>query len=101
VTLRIEQKQDGVRIAVKAVPGSSRDRIAGVHGDELKVCVAAPPEKGKANARICELVAEALSVPVREVEVASGAASAHKVVLVRGIDAATAAQRLATITTRQ
>jgi uncharacterized protein (TIGR00251 family) len=101
VTLRIEQKNDGVRIAVKAVPGSSRDRIAGAHGEELKVCVAAPPEKGKANVRICELVAEALSVPARDVDVVSGAASAHKVVHARGIDAATAAQRLTIATARQ
>ena len=101
MTLRIEQKNDGVRTAVKAVPGSSRDRIAGAHGDELKVCVAAPPEKGKANARICELIADALALPARDVDVVSGATSAHKVVHARGIDAATAAQRLAAVAARQ
>jgi len=47
------------------------------------------------------LVAEALGVPARDVDVVSGAASAHKVVHARGIDAVSAAQRLAIATARQ
>ena len=41
-------RQDGndVLLLVKMVPGASRDEIAGVVGDRLKVRVAAPPEDG-------------------------------------------------------
>ncbi len=95
MNVRVEPCAGGVRIAVKAVPGSSRDRIAGEHGDTLKVCVAAPPEKGKANDRICELLAAALDVPARDVSVASGASSAAKSIEVRGLDRDTTVARLA------
>jgi uncharacterized protein (TIGR00251 family) len=78
-----ERKPDGsVLIRVKAVPGASRDQIAGVLGDRLKVKVAAPPEGGKANKAICAIIAKELAVKAAQVEIASGASSAEKVVRV-------------------
>jgi len=74
----------GVLIRVKAVPGASRDQIAGVLGDRLKVKVAAPPEGGKANRAICALLAKELGVKPSRVEIVSGATSAEKVVRVAG-----------------
>ena len=75
-------------IRVKAVPGASRDVIAGPLGDRLKVRVAAPPEGGKANASIERLVAQALGVPERAVRVIHGHASPQKVLRVQGADPA-------------
>lgn len=97
MNVRVEACANGIRIAVKAVPGSSRDRIAGEHGSALKVCVAAPPEKGKANDRICELLAQALGVPTRDVHVASGTTSPAKTIEVRGVDRDDAVARLAKV----
>jgi uncharacterized protein (TIGR00251 family) len=78
-----ERKPDGsVLIRVKAVPGASRDQIAGVLGDRLKVKVAAPPEGGKANKAICAIIAKELGVKPAQVEIVSGASSAEKVVRV-------------------
>jgi uncharacterized protein (TIGR00251 family) len=78
-----ERKPDGsVLIRVKAVPGASRDQIAGVLGDRLKVRIAAPPEGGKANKAICGLIAKELAVKPAQVEIASGASSAEKMVRV-------------------
>lgn len=84
----------GVRVAVKAVPGASRDTIAGPLGDRLKVRVAAPPEGGKANKAIEALLAEACGVPPRNVTVVSGHSRPEKTIEIRGIDASTARARL-------
>ncbi|MFM9997162.1 MAG: DUF167 domain-containing protein [Phycisphaerales bacterium] len=77
------------RLLIKAVPGARRDEIVGMLGDRLKVRVSAPPEGGKANAAICALIAAALGVKPRQVEVVSGHASAEKTVRVTGADAET------------
>lgn len=95
MTLAVREVDDAVQFAVKAVPGASRDRIAGCHGEALKVTVSAPPEGGRANARICELLAAKVGVPTRAVTVVGGTTSPRKVVQIVGLDAATLRDRLA------
>ena len=92
--LWIREHGDGAILAVKAVPGSSRDRIAGVLGESLKVCVAAAAEKGKANAAIAAVLADALEVPVRNVTLVSSPTSPRKEFLVVGLSAAQLRQRI-------
>ncbi len=46
----------------------------------LKVNVTAPPERGKANEQICELLAERFGVPLRAVEIVRGHTAARKLV---------------------
>jgi len=71
-------------LSIKAVPGASRDALGGELGGRLKVRVAAPPEGGKANEAICELVARALGVKARQVSVELGRSNPEKVVRVTG-----------------
>ncbi len=82
------------RLKVKAVPGASRSEIVGRLGEALKVRVAAPPEGGKANREILELLAEKLGLPATGVSLVSGAASPAKVVALRGVTAEQAWARL-------
>ena len=84
----------GVRLKVKAVPGASREGIAGWLGDALKVRVTAPAEGGRANEAIEELLAGALGVPTRSVRIVAGRSSPRKVVEVSGISAEAARRRL-------
>lgn len=77
----------GVLIAVKAVPGAKRDEIVGRLGDRLKIRVSAPPEGGKANKAICELVARELGIRAQDVEVVRGTSSPEKTLRVRGVRA--------------
>jgi len=84
----IEPDGEDVLIRVKAVPGASRDELAGTVGDRLKVRVSAAPEGGKANKAICRVVAEALGVRPRRVSVEYGHASPEKTLRVAGGDAA-------------
>ena len=72
---------------VKVVPGSSRDRVAGRYGEGVKVQVSAPPEGGKANRAVEELLAAALGVKAQQVRVVKGHSSPRKVVQVEGADA--------------
>ena len=90
----IQQSQDGVLLNVKVVPGAARSRIVGVLGDALKLQVSAPPERGKANAAVVQLIASALGIPEAAVEVSKGHASARKSISVRGVTVADARSRL-------
>ena len=92
--LALQERDDGIAFAVRAAPGASRERVVGVHGEALKVAVAAPPEKGKANARLLAVLAQALGVPPRDLELLSGAGSRDKRVLVRGLPLAELRARL-------
>ncbi|MFG0260309.1 MAG: DUF167 domain-containing protein [Phycisphaerales bacterium JB041] len=86
--------EGGVTIRLKAVPGAKRDELSGVLGDRLKVRVSAPPEGGKANKAICALLADALGVRKRDVEIVSGSTNPEKTARVLGIDEATAIERV-------
>ncbi len=83
-----------VRVAVKAVPGSSRDAIAGALGDRLKVRIAAPPEDGRANKAIEALLAQACGLHARDASIISGHTRPEKTVELRGIDPPTAIRLL-------
>jgi len=82
------------RLKVKAVPGASRSEIVGRLGEALKVRVAAPPEGGKANREIMELLAAKLGLQVAGVSLVSGASSPAKVFELRGFTAEQAWSRL-------
>ncbi|MFO0785353.1 MAG: DUF167 domain-containing protein [Phycisphaerales bacterium] len=83
----IQQQGDDCLLLLKVVPGSSRDAVAGVLGDRLKIKVAAAPEAGRANAAVCELLARALGIRPRDISVEAGATSPEKTVRVRGLTA--------------
>ncbi len=72
----------GWLLAIHAQPGARRTEVAGLHGQALKVRVAAPPVEGRANDELIALVAETLGVPRKSVSVVKGGASRHKTVLV-------------------
>lgn len=75
---------EGTLVAVRAQPGARKNAVGGEHAGALKVAVTAPPEDGRANAAIVELLREWLGLRRSEVELASGATSLNKQVLVRG-----------------
>ena len=79
---------------VRATPGASRDRIVGVLGDALKVAVSAAPEKGRANKRILELLADALGLPRRNVDLVGGETSRDKLVRILDLSSADIRKRL-------
>lgn len=83
-----------MKLFVKVVPKSSRNCVVGWMGKTLKVCVTAPPERGKANAAVAEVLAEALGLSTESVRVVVGHASPHKVVEIDGLEDAEVRRRL-------
>jgi uncharacterized protein (TIGR00251 family) len=90
----IEPREAGVRLRLRVQPRASRTEVAGIHGDELRIRLAAPPVDGAANEALVRFLAETLDVPRASVRLASGATSRSKVVEVDGVTAARARERL-------
>lgn len=72
------QKKGGITLEVKAVPGSSYSGISGFLGTALKIKVASPPEKGKANEEIIQLLSDTFKVPRSSIQLIQGTTSPHK-----------------------
>lgn len=85
--LSLREDGSAVIIKVKAVPGASRDKIASILGDALKVATSAPAEKGKANQAIARTLAKALGVPARAVRIVAGLSNPHKEFRIEGLSA--------------
>lgn len=83
-----------MRLPIKVAPGASRDAIDGWLGDTLKVRVTAPPERGKANAAVERLVAEALGIPRKNARIVSGHTASRKVLELSGISESAVLRRL-------
>jgi uncharacterized protein len=72
-----------MRIYVKVVPGSSQEKVEKDDGGNFKVWVSAPPEKGKANERLLDVLAEHFGVAKKEVRIVSGRTSRIKLIELR------------------
>jgi len=87
----------GVVLTIRAQPGARRSGIVGLSGGMLKVAVTEAPEKGKANAAIIDVLAEALGLRRGQIELLSGETSRLKRVLIRGADAVMLEGRIAAV----
>jgi uncharacterized protein (TIGR00251 family) len=82
------READGVlTLTVHVQPGAKRSEVAGLHGDALKIRLAAPPIDGRANAALLAFVAQRLGLAKSAVELKSGQTSRHKVLLLPGTHA--------------
>jgi uncharacterized protein (TIGR00251 family) len=72
-------------LRVKVIPRSPKSEIAGELADgTLKVRIAAPPDKGKANEALCMLLAARFGVAKGAVRILSGHGSPRKLVRIDG-----------------
>ena len=86
-----------MKLSIKVVPASSRDGLAGWLGETLKVRVSAPPERGKANAAVEKVVANALGVSKGQALIIKGKTSARKVMEINGLSESEVYHRLASV----
>jgi len=83
--IEIRAHAEGSLLAVRAQPGARKPGVLGEHAGALKVAVTAPPEDGRANEAITELLREWLGLKRSQVELASGATNRSKQFLIRGV----------------
>jgi uncharacterized protein len=84
-----------VRLEVVVRPRARRARIEGFRADgKLVVAVAAPPEDGRANQAVAEVLGESLGVRARDVSIVRGQRSRAKLIEVQGIEEAELKRRI-------
>ena len=69
-----------ITLTVHAQPGAKRTEVAGLHGDCVKIRLAAPAVEGKANAELIAYLALAFAVPKRAVTIVRGETGRRKTV---------------------
>ena len=74
----VSQTAEGLVLRLYIQPKASRDSIIGLHGDELKVAITAPPIDGKANAHLVKYLAKQFRVAKSQVVVEKGELGRHK-----------------------
>jgi uncharacterized protein (TIGR00251 family) len=80
-------KVSSLRIAVYIQPRAKRTEIAGRHGTDLKIRVAAPPIAQAANEALLAFIARRLGVRQRDVRLIAGATHRRKVLEIDGLTA--------------
>lgn len=97
VAAAVTETSDGTRLALEVRPGAREAAFpAGFDPwrGRIGIRVAAPAQDGRANADVIATVARFFDRPERDVAVVAGPKSTQKTVAVRGVDAASAVQRL-------
>jgi uncharacterized protein (TIGR00251 family) len=61
-------------------PNAKRTEVVGLHGDAMKIRLAAPPLEGAANTALVEFIAGVFGVPQRQVALKQGSKSRRKVI---------------------
>ena len=80
VAFTVRDTAQGAQFALRVQPRASRNAIAGVVGDAVKLAITAPPVDGKANGELRRFLSDAFAVPFRCVTLLHGQSARRKVV---------------------
>jgi len=83
----LQERADGIYLAIKLQPRASREQIVGIHGTELKVSVTAPPVDSAANQALVEFLADLLEISRSQVALVKGQTARHKTIRITGLSA--------------
>lgn len=87
MSITITPHAEGATLAVRAQPSARKNAIVGEQAGALKVAVTAPPEDGRANAALIEVLRDCLGLKRSQIELVSGITNRNKVFLIRGVTA--------------
>ncbi|EEX50760.1 DUF167 family protein YggU [Pasteurella dagmatis] len=78
----IEKQGENLRLRIFLQPKASKDQIVGLHDDELKITITAPPIDGQANAHLLKFLSKTFKVPKSSIVLEKGELNRHKQILV-------------------
>ena len=76
--INIVESADGIIVDVKIVPSSSKDCFSGELDGALKIKVSAPPENGKANKCLINLLSGRTGLKNKDIVIISGKTNPFK-----------------------
>jgi uncharacterized protein (TIGR00251 family) len=86
----------GSALAIRVVPGASKNEIAEVLEDgTLRIRLTAPPVEGKANKALVDFLSNWLNVPRSKIAIVAGEKRHDKLVSILDIDSEVLQQRIA------
>ncbi|MDP2916601.1 MAG: DUF167 domain-containing protein [Dehalococcoidia bacterium] len=86
--------EEETRITVKVNPNSPKNEVTGFAEGVLRVKIAAPPLRDKANKELVAFLSERLGLPKDNVSILKGHTSRNKLVAIRGLSQAQVMERL-------
>lgn len=72
------ENPQGIRLRIFLQPKASRDQIIGLHNDELKIAITAPPVDGQANMHLLKFLSRQFKVPKSAIVLEKGELQRHK-----------------------
>lgn len=76
------QNPTGLRLRIFLQPKASRDQIVGLHDNELKIAITAPPIEGQANAHLLKYLSKLFKVPKSSIVLEKGELQRHKQIFI-------------------
>jgi uncharacterized protein (TIGR00251 family) len=90
----LEPTVGGIRLRIQVQPRAARTELAGLHGDALRIRLAAPPVDGAANEALVRFLAGTLGVARSSVAITAGVSGRRKTVVIEGVTVPRAAAAL-------
>lgn len=76
------ENPQGIRLRIFLQPKASRDQVVGLHDNELKIAITAPPVDGQANAHLLKFLSKLFKVPKSSIQLEKGELQRHKQIFV-------------------
>jgi uncharacterized protein (TIGR00251 family) len=92
--LALQQRGADVLLPVTVQPRASRNAVAGLHGNALKLLLTAPPAEGAANTACLRLLADLLGVGRARLSIIRGMKARHKLICIADMSVDTLRARL-------
>jgi uncharacterized protein len=92
--LALQQNGPDVLLPVTVQPRASRNAVAGLHGDALKILLTAPPVEGAANAACLRFLTEFLDLGRARLSIIRGMKSRQKLIRITQMSVDTLRSRL-------